>query len=124
MTLARRIGWGMGVFALLLAIAFASMIRIRFDPPAAAVAGRSVEASVGTEASLIIPVQGVRFGAWWNGCLADFGQGYIWLWINTPRDMRMIQSSSHFKTLLLLSHSAALTNTSPGPSMPHRCEGP
>jgi murein DD-endopeptidase MepM/ murein hydrolase activator NlpD len=59
MTLAKRFGWGLGLFLLLLAAAFASMVRIRFDPPAQAVSEQPAAPGV-AETSLIIPVQGVR----------------------------------------------------------------
>jgi len=60
MTLAKRFGWGLGLFALLIAAAFLSMVRIRFDPPAQAVAEQPAPAPAAAGASLIIPVQGVR----------------------------------------------------------------
>src|ERR1700754_668381 len=59
MTLAKRVGWGLGLLLLLLAAAFLSMVRIRFDPPAQAVGERPVAPNV-AGAALIIPVQGVR----------------------------------------------------------------
>ncbi|MBC9031548.1 M23 family metallopeptidase [Sphingomonas sp. JC676] len=59
MTLAKRVGWGLGLFLLVLAIAFASMVRIRFDPPAQAVREQSAAPGF-ADTSLIIPVQGVR----------------------------------------------------------------
>ena len=62
MTLAKRIGWSLGLFALLLAAAFVSMVRIRFDPPAQAVSEPAPSAPAMADATLIIPVQGVRAG--------------------------------------------------------------
>jgi murein DD-endopeptidase MepM/ murein hydrolase activator NlpD len=59
MTLAKRIGWGLGLFLLLIAAAFASMVRIRFDAPAQAVREQS-GGMMAADSSLIIPVQGVR----------------------------------------------------------------
>jgi murein DD-endopeptidase MepM/ murein hydrolase activator NlpD len=59
MTLAKRIGWGLGVFLLLIAAAFASMVRIRFGEPAQALRAPST-AIVAADSSLVIPVQGVR----------------------------------------------------------------
>ncbi|WP_256731353.1 M23 family metallopeptidase [Sphingomonas sp. dw_22] len=55
----KRIGWGLGLFMLLIAAAFASMVRVRFDPPVQAV-NEPLASSVAGEASLMIPVRGVR----------------------------------------------------------------
>jgi murein DD-endopeptidase MepM/ murein hydrolase activator NlpD len=60
MTLAKQVGWGLGLLLLLIAAAFASMVRIRFDPPAQAVHEQPAAASGVSGAALIIPVQGVR----------------------------------------------------------------
>lgn len=60
MTVAKRFGWGLGLFALLLAAAFLSMVRIRFDPPAQAGPEQPRSAPGVADSSLIVPVQGVR----------------------------------------------------------------
>ncbi|MET0309480.1 MAG: M23 family metallopeptidase [Sphingomonas sp.] len=56
----RRIGWGLGLFALLFAAMFLSMVKIRFNPPTETSVMEQAATRATSRGALLIPVQGVR----------------------------------------------------------------
>jgi murein DD-endopeptidase MepM/ murein hydrolase activator NlpD len=60
MVLVKRIGWGLGLFMLLFAALFLSMVKIRFNPPAESAVADQPAARAVAQGTLVIPVQGVR----------------------------------------------------------------